>query len=186
MPLADDSHGATEFSVHQHGLRLETHDVVGALIADELVGGDVHELDVLRHDDVRGHLVIDENGGLAEIALEDALIIRRELVDVTDADSVALGIGFLDASRAALRMDGQEGKDRQSEKDKFLLHVSCTFRVVDFLKHLASLSTGEGPGVRLLLLLCVDEINNSVVLDARLVLADVVRHGGAGTLIHVL
>ena len=124
VPLTDDGHCATEFSVHKHGLGLETHDVIGTLVTDELVGGDVHEFNVLRHDDMCGHLVIDENRWLAEVALEDTLIVRRELVDVTDADSVALGIGFLDASRAALRMDGQEEKGRQGEKEKFLLHIA--------------------------------------------------------------
>ena len=105
VPLTNDSHSATDFAVHEHGLGPDAHDVVGALVADEFVGGYVHEFDVLRHDDVRGHLVIDENRWFAKVTLEDTIIVGSELVDVTDADGVALGIGFLDASHAALSMD---------------------------------------------------------------------------------
>ena len=38
---------------------LDADDVVCTLVADEFGGRDVHHLDVLRHDDVGGHFVVD-------------------------------------------------------------------------------------------------------------------------------
>lgn len=38
--------------------RLDAYHVVGALIADNLGCGNVHQLDVLGHDDVGGHLAV--------------------------------------------------------------------------------------------------------------------------------
>ena len=39
--------------------RLDADNAVSALVADELGGRYVHHLDVLRHDDVRGHFIVD-------------------------------------------------------------------------------------------------------------------------------
>ena len=64
-------------------LGFQPDDVVGALVADELVGGDVHELDILRHDEMGGYLIVDVYDRLLQVALEDTCIILRETVDVT-------------------------------------------------------------------------------------------------------
>ena len=90
MALTNDRHRSREFVVHQRGLGLQADDVVGALVADELVSGDVHELDVLRHDEMGGNLVIDVDDGLLKVALEDAGVILRKAVDITDLDRIRL------------------------------------------------------------------------------------------------
>ena len=59
MALTDDRYRSCQLVVHQRGLGLQADDVVGTLVADELISGDVHELDVLRHDEMSGNLVID-------------------------------------------------------------------------------------------------------------------------------
>ena len=61
-----------------------------ALVADELVGGDVHELDVLRHDEMGSHLVVDVDDRLLQVALEDTGIVLHEAVDVADLYRVGL------------------------------------------------------------------------------------------------
>ena len=85
-----DRNRARQFVVHQRGLGFQADDVVGALVADELVGGYVHELDVLRHDEMGGHLVVDVDNRLLQVALEDACIVLREAVDVTNLYRVRL------------------------------------------------------------------------------------------------
>ena len=90
MALTNDRYRSREFVVHQRGLGFQTDDVVGALVADELVSGDVHELDVLRHDEMGGNLVIDVDDRLLKVALEDTCVIFRETVDVADLDRIRL------------------------------------------------------------------------------------------------
>jgi hypothetical protein len=64
--------------------------------------------------------------------------------------------------------------------DLILLLLNCFER----LKHFTPLPIGIGGEA--LLVLCVYKIDNGVVLDFGFVLADVLRHGGTGRLIHVL
>ena len=59
VTLADDRYRSRQFIVHQRGLGFQADDVVGTLVAYKFVSGDVHELNVLRHDEMGGHLVID-------------------------------------------------------------------------------------------------------------------------------
>ena len=71
VSLTNDRHRSCQFVVHQRGLGFQSDDVVGALVAYELVGGDVNKFDVFRHDEMGGHLVVDVDDGLLEVVLED-------------------------------------------------------------------------------------------------------------------
>jgi len=90
MTLTNDRYRSCQFVVHQRGLGLQADNVVGALVADELVSGDIYELYVLRHDEMSGNLVIDVDECLLQVALEDTGVILREAVDITDLDCVRL------------------------------------------------------------------------------------------------
>ena len=155
MALTNDSHRTGKLVVHHDRLWLQANNVVGALVADKLVSGDVHKFDVLRHDDVCRHLIIDIHGGLLEVTLEDTLIIGGELVDIMDGYCVF-----------GLSKGRNHGHRHESHYQKSF-HIGCV-------------------GYCVLFVLSVYQVYDGVVLDASLVLTDILRHGTAGTLVHVL
>ena len=126
VTLTDDRYRARQFVVHQRGLGFQSNNVVGTLVAYELVGGDVHELDVLRHDKMGGHLVVDIDDSLLQITLEDACIVLRETVDVADADGIVLLILGAVTINCVLCMGWQDGGGHQCHDDN-LFHSFCVF-----------------------------------------------------------
>jgi len=127
VSFADDRYRSRQLVVYQRGLGFQPDDVVGALVAYELVGGYVHKLDVLRHDEMGGHLVVDVDDGLLQVALEDAGIVLRETVDVTDADGIALlALADVVTINCVLCMGWQDGDGHQCHDDN-LFHSCCVF-----------------------------------------------------------
>ena len=121
-----DRNRARQFVVHQRGLGFQSDDVVGALVAYELVGGDVYELDVFRHDEMGGHLVVDVDDCLLEVVLEDTCIVLRETVDIADADCIVLLILVAVTINCVLCMGWQDGDGHQCHDDN-LFHSFCVF-----------------------------------------------------------
>ena len=64
--------------------RLDAHNVVGTLVADNLGSGYIHQLDVLRHDDVGGHSAIDI----------DSFVGRCVAHDKEDTENEKKNLGF--------------------------------------------------------------------------------------------
>ena len=80
VALADDGYRTHHFIVTHTTRRLDADYVVGTLVADNLIGGHIHQLDVLRHHDVRGHLFIDQNDMLGVIVSK--VITVKQVPDI--------------------------------------------------------------------------------------------------------
>jgi len=73
VALTNDGDGAEEL-VGDHPVgRLDPDDIVGTLVTDDVLGGDVNKLDVLRHDDMRGDILVDIDG----MAVDGQAVDRR-------------------------------------------------------------------------------------------------------------
>ena len=84
VALADDRHGARQLMLEHPVHRLDADDVVRALVPCYLLGGDVHQPDGLRHDDVSGDLLVDIQCPLAQAG--DDIGVLQPPVDLLHAD----------------------------------------------------------------------------------------------------
>ena len=84
MPLTYDGYRTSEFVVIHPACWLDADNVVSTLVADNLCRGNIYQLDVLRHDDVRGDFLIDENGVLTHVAFKDIGILWLGITDIPD------------------------------------------------------------------------------------------------------
>ena len=66
VAFPDNGNGSCHLIIIHTTCRLDAHDIVGALVSHDLVRRDVHELDVLRHDDMRSDLLVHEDDVLSE------------------------------------------------------------------------------------------------------------------------
>ena len=89
MTLADNSDRTYHLIVTHTCGRLDTDDIVGTLVAHQLVRRDIHELDVLRHDNMRRHLLIDQDDMLGVITGE--VITVKMAPDIPHLHRVRVG-----------------------------------------------------------------------------------------------
>ena len=92
MPFTNHGNRAHQLVVVHSPGGFDTHDIVRTLIPYYLVRRNVHELDILRHQQVCRHLFVDKDHVLAPVFVEDVAVRRLGVADIPHRSRVCLDV----------------------------------------------------------------------------------------------